>query len=63
MEQVHIPLELNEREKLRSLLRGNGADGLGIRIGRDTSLVGADDGDAAAERELIDAIKSTPTHY
>lgn len=56
------PLAVEERERLRNALRGNGKGDLAILMDpRDTSFAGT--AEEVPDEEVIQAIKSVPCHY
>jgi hypothetical protein len=59
------PLSADEATRLANALRCNAWGGAGLKMGPDTGFVEtvSVDGDEATDAEVIDAIKSQPTHY
>lgn len=56
------PLQAAEREALLKALRGNAAGANALKTARDTSFAGGGEVEATDD-EVIDSIRSVPTHY
>ena len=58
------PLEKTEQNRLREALRGNGRNGADvILMGRDTSFLDKYRGEVVEDAEVVNAIRSIPTHF